>query len=96
MESTRLRAKVKELEEKLKTYLNWINSWEFQTSRVNKREYPGNANVIGPTTVPSFSESLYIVEARQNVTGSCIGPEPILGCCAYIVIVLAVMFVVVV
>ena len=37
----------------------------FKPSRVNKREYPGNANVIGPTTVPSFSESTHIVVLRQ-------------------------------
>ena len=68
----------------------------FKPSRVNKREYPGNANVIGPTTVPSFSESTAYCCSSTNVTGSCIGPEPILGCCAHIVIVLVVMFVVVV
>lgn len=53
----------------------------FKPSRVNKREYPGNANVIGPTTVPSFSESTAYCCSSTNVTGSCIGPEPILGCC---------------
>ena len=53
----------------------------FKPSRVNKREYPGNANVIGPTTVPSFSESTRYCCSSTNVTGSCIGPEPILGCC---------------
>ena len=75
LESTRLRGKGKELEEKIDKLSIQIGLTHgiFKPSRVNKR-ISTECQLIGPTTVPSFSESTYCCSST-NVTGSCIGPE---------------------
>ena len=52
----------------------------FRPTNINKRQYPGNANVIGPTTKASLNCSTTYCCSSTNVVGSCIGPDNILGC----------------
>lgn len=53
----------------------------FRPSNLNKRAYPGNANVIGPTTQASTGFTTTTCQSCTLVNGPCIStPEPVLGC----------------
>tara|TARA_Y100000004_G_C8956302_1_gene431035 strand:+ start:223 stop:945 length:723 start_codon:yes stop_codon:yes gene_type:complete len=53
----------------------------YRPNRVNKRAYPGNGSVVGPTHEPSLGISTADLCSSVNVCGACVGPLPLLGCC---------------
>lgn len=52
----------------------------FRPSNLNKRAYPGNGSIIGPTTEPSVGISTDDLYGSVNVCDACVGPLPLLGC----------------
>lgn len=56
----------------------------FRPSNINKRIYPGNAGVIGPTTIPTIGFTTTTCCASYNVCSACAFSDLVLGCrCSY-------------
>jgi len=59
----------------------------FRPTNLNKRAYPGNASVIGPTVATSLGITTTTCCSSTNTCGACTGPIINLGCrctfCAY-------------
>jgi len=52
----------------------------FRPRNLNKRYYPGNASVIGPTCTPTLGITTTTCCSSTNVCGACVGPDTVLGC----------------
>ena len=52
----------------------------FRPTNINKRAYPGNASVVGPTIEASLGISTTTCCSSTNVCDACTGPNNILGC----------------
>lgn len=52
----------------------------FRPSNINKRSYPGNANIVGPTVNASLGVSTTTCFSSTPSFAACVGPDNVLGC----------------